>query len=303
MRKLFVSLFLAAVLIIAGMYAFTGSSRKVVNLLGLEIPYAQALRNLPDTSQWSRWWPWNEGAAPAGKISLAGYADTQVGLHWLDDGDTVLVLVRIIPAGNDSVSLAWEADLESGSKLLKRLRAAGKQARLEQDINSLLRAFGVYYSNPVTVYGMAPEVQKVKDTLLISARQSFDQYPDTRQIYQLIDRLQAFALQQDASVTGLPMYHIMHEGSAYQLMVALPVSKRLKEGGPFTMKRMVPGKLLVAEVQAGPAALPHLFQQFEQYKNDHSFVSPAIPFYQPVTNRLQEPDTTRWITRLCYPVF
>jgi hypothetical protein len=99
------------------------------------------------------------------------------------------------------------------------------------------------------------------------------------------------------------MYHVTGSGNAFEVMTALPISKLIEESATHHIKRMVDGHLLVAEVKAGPEVLKLLFRQFEQYKNDYRLVSPAIPYLQPITNRLQNPDTTQWITRMCYPIF
>jgi hypothetical protein len=43
-------------------------------------------------------------------------------------------------------------------------------------------------------------------------------------------------------------------------------------------------------------------QQLEYYLNEHRLRPPALPFQSLVTDRLVERDTTKWITRLYYPV-
>ena len=36
---------------------------------------------------------------------------------------------------------------------------------------------------------------------------------------------------------------------------------------------------------------------------DNALSSPAIPFESLVTNRMQEPDTSKWVTKIYYPGF
>jgi hypothetical protein len=40
----------------------------------------------------------------------------------------------------------------------------------------------------------------------------------------------------------------------------------------------------------------------ELYISDHERVPPAIPFLSLVTNRMLEPDSSKWITLIYYPV-
>jgi hypothetical protein len=69
------------------------------------------------------------------------------------------------------------------------------------------------------------------------------------------------------------------------------------------MKRMAPGNLLTADVQAGLSQLPVLFENFEQFKSDHRFTATAMPYQVLVTDRRAEQDTAKWITQFCYPIY
>jgi hypothetical protein len=41
----------------------------------------------------------------------------------------------------------------------------------------------------------------------------------------------------------------------------------------------------------------------KNYVEDNKKTSPAIPYQSLITNRLTETDTTKWVTKLYYPVF
>ena len=66
---------------------------------------------------------------------------------------------------------------------------------------------------------------------------------------------------------------------------------------------MVPGKILVAEVKGGAYTADEALRQLTMYMDDNHLVSPAIPFQSLVTERSKEPDTTKWITKIYFPVF
>ena len=65
---------------------------------------------------------------------------------------------------------------------------------------------------------------------------------------------------------------------------------------------MLPGTALTTEVKGGPAAIRTAFLQLENYITDYQREAPLIPFESLVTDRLHEKDTSRWITRIYYPV-
>lgn len=273
--------------------------------IGAALPLV--LRQLPDTAHWQKWWPWpslpGRQQSDESTVVLKGVSDTQLLLLWCEGKDSIPVEVRMTSKGNDTSLIIWSSAIEAGNNPVKRVQAFARSQRLKNDIQTLLTAFGVYASNPLHAYGFSPEYTEVKDTMLISTKAHFSTYPVTDEIYGLFESLEKYAVSKGAKVSGLPMYNIVAASSGYDIMAALPIDRLIADAGLFKIKRMVDGHLLATEVKAGPAQLQQLFVQFEQYKADHQLVSPAIPYLQPVTNRLQQPDTAQWITRMCYPIF
>ena len=269
--------------------------------------YSMAIRQLPDTVLWKRWWPWSEpgkeGNQPEGTIRLKGFSDTQLVLDWEEHGVFIPVAVTLSSKGNDSTILLWSAGWEVGANPIARISEFARGRRLRNDMQTLLAAFSIYASNPENVYGFKPVYTKVTDTLLISTKSTFTVEPGLKEIYGMFGSLEKYVVANGATITGQPMYHVTGSGNAFEVMTALPISKLIEESGSYRIKRMVDGHLLVAEVKAGPEVLKLLFRQFEQYKNDYRLASPAIPYLQPITNRMQNPDTAQWITRMCYPIF
>jgi hypothetical protein len=104
--------------------------------------------------------------------------------------------------------------------------------------------------------------------------------------------------------TGFPMLNIYKTDSVnYLTRVAIPVDKKLPSSGNISYKWMLGGgNILVTDVRGGPFSIDSAFQQLEYYVHDYNRTSPAIPFQSLVTDRSKVPDTTKWITRLYYPV-
>ncbi len=89
----------------------------------------------------------------------------------------------------------------------------------------------------------------------------------------------------------------------YEAMVALPTKSDLLSTGNFQLKKMVLGKILMAEIKGGEHTIIKGEEELTNYVNDYKKISPAIPFQSLVTNRQQESDTSKWVTRLYYPIF
>jgi hypothetical protein len=86
-------------------------------------------------------------------------------------------------------------------------------------------------------------------------------------------------------------------------MVAIPTKTDLPSEGNFSLKKMVLGNILMAEVKGGMYTILKGEEEMTNYVNDYKKTAPAIPFQSLVTNRLVETDTSKWITRLYYPIF
>ena len=120
----------------------------------------------------------------------------------------------------------------------------------------------------------------------------------------MVDELRAYILQQGAKETGYPMLNVFTKDSInYLVKVALPVSKALPSSGTMSYRWMLPGgNILITEVKGGPEEIKRAYRQVELYISDFQRVAPAIPFESLVTDRRAEKDSTKWITRIYYPV-
>jgi hypothetical protein len=65
---------------------------------------------------------------------------------------------------------------------------------------------------------------------------------------------------------------------------------------------MILGYILVGEVKGGMVTVAAAEKRMADYAFDHQKTAPAIPFQSLITDRMQEKDTGKWITRIYYPV-
>jgi hypothetical protein len=91
--------------------------------------------------------------------------------------------------------------------------------------------------------------------------------------------------------------------NTYKTMVAIPITKAILPASNQFIKRMVKGNILVMEKKGGPFIIKSSQDMLAQFVSDHGLTSPAIPFQKLMTNRLTEPDTSKWITKFYYPIY
>lgn len=211
----------------------------------------------------------------------------------------------LIPVRNDSTLVTWAADA-GNRNFFTRIPGFMYQKQLANKLSVALDSIKKFTSNTVNTYGMNIIQTSTKDTALITTKFTTTTYPTYQEIYSYIDKLKSFISSKNAKVAGYPMLNITTSDSAsYRCMVAVPVDRIIETGynSPITFVRMIPGQFLTAEVTGGPYTIKHAHQMMQLYFQDYKRTSMAIPFEYLVTDRLNETDTSKWITRVYAPVY
>lgn len=175
----------------------------------------------------------------------------------------------------------------------------------EDYLEALITNIDLKSKDSRNVYGLYFKETTLLDSTLITIQKKSASFPSTKDIYQLIDVLEKYMKQHDARPTNKPMLNIREFENNYQIMVALPINKELPNTSEIKTKRMLAGgKFIVSDVCSGGM---RTFEQYEKnmenFIQDYSYISPAIPFQSLLTNRMTEKDTGKWNTKLFYPVF
>lgn len=176
--------------------------------------------------------------------------------------------------------------------------------QLQQQVGALLASLKKKYDGEELVYGLKVEMNRVKDSAMISTRTMLNHYPSVKEIYEMADAIQTYIKANGGKASNPPMLHVYKEGAnQYLVMVAVPTQTQVPGNETFLQKRMLAnGYILVSEVTGGNTAIKQGEAAMKQYVMDHQKSSPAIPFQMLLTDRRAEPDTSKWKTRLYYPV-
>lgn len=211
--------------------------------------------------------------------------------------------VLMIPQGNDTTIILWEASMDGGTNPISRLKAYFAASSKKNSFQEVLKTYQSYVSVTENVYAFPIVTEQVKDTILITSRKVFASAPSNDQIYSLINNLKAYTTANNITLSNAPMLNVtMLDSNHYQCTVALPINKPLRDTGDMFIRKMVPGKILVQTIQGGPATIAYAFTRLQDYYRQHKLVSPAIWFESLITDRQQEKDTLKWITKIYYPI-
>jgi len=93
------------------------------------------------------------------------------------------------------------------------------------------------------------------------------------------------------------------DSATYTAQVGLPVDRALPQKGDISLKWMMKGgNILAGEVTGGQEQIEEAQKQMELYIGDYQRSIIAIPFQMLITDRTKEPDSSKWITMIYYPV-
>jgi hypothetical protein len=258
---------------------------------------------------WSKWLPTDSLASDliqyqGYQVKLGGATYTSVTFEALKDADVIFNEIGFVKDSVTKTKMSVISSVATGVNPFNRFRKWQMMKDYETVIDGLFQQLINFAEDKKNIYGVDITDGRIPDSLFISTRKTFNHHPTEAETYQLIDQLTAYSNSQNARQVNPPMMHVEQiDSSHFEIMVALPVDKVINNQGDFLFKQMVKGNTLIAEVRGGRATINNGLKALEQFKTDYQFTSPAISFELMITDRRAEPDTSKWVTHLYYPVF
>ena len=306
MKKIIIILLTIAALAIAGIFIFIPSKIKVSSAIVVHANDLASHRILMDEANWAKWWP-NEKAF---QLDKTNFKLTQKMLNGFEleisgSDETVASRLMIIPMVSDSITLSWSCNIVSGNNPLKRISGYRTASTIKKDLDKLLKSLGSFLSDQKNIYGFEITEEKVTDSVLISTRKTFDHYPDEFETEEMIQKLRSYIKKNNAKEMNYPMLHVKELDSLhFDAMTAIATDIKLPDNSEFASKMVLKGgNLLEAPITGGHATIRKGFIEYENAMREYSWTSPAIPYQLIITDRIKERDTSKWVTKLCYPIF
>jgi hypothetical protein len=314
MKKWLIVFLLMLAIVIAAIYIFIPKKIEVSKTAYINVASDIANRNVSQESRWINWWPGKSsienttikpGYFVCNEISykIIHTSMNAVEVLILPKDDTLKSTILIIPLTQDSTAVHWKGVIETGYNPFKKIQYYQQAKIMQKCMNDIFKTLQSFLEKKENMYSIPIERSIVTDTILVTIKANSVHYPTTTEVYNLISSLKQYIFLEGAKETNYPMLHILKaDSNRFETMVAIPINKVIKNKGNFAFKRMVPGIILVAEIRGGSHSIKKAFAEMEIYIKDYELASPAIPFESLVTNRMNEPDTTKWITRIYYPI-
>jgi hypothetical protein len=304
MKKILVAFIILLIVCVAGVYVLIPSTLIISEISTMPASISGVYRFVGDKEMWPKWLKDSSDATDKNYTITNSFLNT-IDITVFNGKDSLKSKMSLFPIASDSALIQWQCDMPSGSDPFARISSYNHAVQLKKDMKRLMHYLKTFTEKDINIYGLDVHESSIKDTLLISTQTDVWHYPSTQDIYALIDKLKSFAAKSNLQVTGYPMYNVTAiSDDTMRLMTALPVNKEVREqAGSVSPVRMVPGRFLITQVTGGTETVKNAFVQMRLYFADHNRTSMAIPFAYLVTDRTQETDTSKWITKIYCPVY
>ncbi|WP_143075741.1 GyrI-like domain-containing protein [Parafilimonas terrae] len=307
MKKLTVAILVVLLLVFAIIYFLIPPQFTVSNTILLKANPNSIYRCLSNEAKWEKILE-EEGSAdnPKQKIKIGKKLMGSMEVQIKDKGSSFPGLIEILALKNDSAAIKWTLNVERGPGLFKRIQNYFIAKKLKNSTAGILGNVKKFLEKTENIYDIQVQMVSIKDTLLVAIKTTSKNYPGLQEVYGRIDKLQNYATANGAVQTGYPMLSVRTGDSInFEIITGLPISKDLKGSGIILHKEMPStGRMLATnEIKGGPYTIKKAFNNLEDFFEDHKFISPAVPFESLITNRMQEKDTSKWVTKIYYPVY
>ncbi|TAL40612.1 MAG: hypothetical protein EPN92_14360 [Chitinophagaceae bacterium] len=306
MKRFYLLLLILIAAAILFTYVFIPSKIDIRSVAESSMNSKAAYRFLLEENNWTKWWP----GPKAFYFNNTNFWITKKKLNSFEmqlvyKKDSVINNLEMIPLSGDSTEYTWSCEIESGNDPLTRWKQYFKALHIKKNLDTLIYSLKNSTDKEENVYGFKVQKIKVTDSVLISTRSLFNHYPDEKETGSMVQKLKDYIKTQKAVEKNFPMLNVNQTGpDNYEAMVAIATDKKLPETKDFTPKLVLKGgNILEAEFKGGPIATRKAFTEFENYKLEMQYISPAIPYQLMIIDRAKESDTTKWVTKFYYPVF
>jgi hypothetical protein len=269
-------------------------------------------RQLTNENSWVKWWPGKTGVKD-GKTTLElrdfVFQINQVYPNSFEmstnsNKDAAITLLSIRPETNNSVTVTLKCQISLSKSPVERIRLLMTSSKLKESFKTILQKLAGHFEQTKNLYDLDIKETTVAFEFFSATSRTLTHDPSTSEVYQMVDEIKSFIKGSGGNEIGFPMLHVEGLGkNEYFVQVAIPTDRALSLVGDIKTKWMLKGgHILTGKVVGDRKEIANGIKQMQNYIQDHQKSTMAMFFEYLITNRLQEPDSTKWITELYFPV-
>ena len=260
-------------------------------------------------NNWLKWWPGEKDlknrSFSYNGIKYTFEKKTNSGLYLnINDGKRTLKgEMLFFPIDMAKTKLTFNIDSINWNGTINPISRYLEYRKINSEVTKILYSFYNYMNDPKQVYGYEIHLSKVKDSVMLVSLTTLNQYPSPIIIEKMVLDIKQQIKAQNGIETNYPMLNVNQLGKEnYQVMVAIPTNKVLKPGKNTVVNKMILGNILEAKIIGGSNTIQDAFNQIKIFMKDYRLSSPAIPFESMITDRSKQPDSSKWVTKIYYPI-
>jgi len=315
MIKKILALILVGLLLLTGIYIFIPTKLTVSKNVIIHCSINGANRFLLNEHKWVKWWPGHsldsyDTSTIKKKFNHNGYSFTvshstynRISINASKNNIRINTILNIFPLSKDSIITQWQCSFTSSINPIKRIAEYHEARNIKETMTDLLFNLKFFLDKKSNVYGVDINEIISKDSTLVAIKLVTSNYPATQEIYLLVKKLHNYIEYQKAIETNYPMLNVKKTSdNKFETMVAIPVNKKLEGQGQIFPSRFVPWKTMTAVVEGGNWTIKQATQQMQLFIQDYNRTPYAISFESLITDRSLQPDTLKWISKICQAV-
>lgn len=306
MKKILIGLVILGAISLGALYLVIPGKMKMSASISIHAALPGVSRSLYDSNNWKKFWPTKTPFALDNRDYLIkGKFFNAFNIDIASDKDTLSSIINLLLIRTDSINVNWSSEQITSSNPFNRFVQYRQGIATEKNMKKILTRMKEFMEQTTNIYGFDIKQTIVTDSALISTRRVLDHQPTVKDIGGMIQSLKKYITEHNAAEQNFPMLNVLQIDSAhYEVMTAIAVDRQLPLTNDFAPKFLLKGgNMLEGEIKGGPTRIETALKEFENYRSDYKFPAPAKPYQLLITDRLKEPDTTKWMTRLYYPIF
>lgn len=298
-------------LFLAGSYYFIPEKLLISREITANSNQSGVFRLLSNHTNWENWWPGKiidkdndsvfEFKGHEFKLNDIRYNALSIIIQTNQHADTSIL--HMMPLGADSSKIVWDALMSTGNNPFLKISQYLKAKKLRNSLDMILDTLQSFISKRENIYGFNIKEEQVKIEYVVSTKKVFSKYPETEAIYEMINSIKKYISQSQAMEEDYPMVNITVRDNGYLAQVGIPVDREIPQKDQFFLKRLLKnGNILVAEMKGGRSVSDSAMKKMELFASDHRLFNIALPFLSLITDRTKEKDSSKWVTKIYYPV-
>ncbi|MET3979372.1 hypothetical protein ABIB62_001958 [Mucilaginibacter sp. UYP25] len=311
MKKPFLISFCILLLAFISIYFIIPQKIKTTHIVQIDATDVNVAKFLVNKKPWDKWWPGKHSASNPDLFTYNGIEfllqkNTNSGIDVIIDpkGINLTGNISYLASSDEVCKVTWVTQTMSELNPISRVTGYLKIKQETKNIDSILSRFKQFMQQDSNIYGITVAAEKIKFPIVIATTTNTTSYPSVKIIYAAIADLKTQVSGQNAMELDSPMVNIHQVDNGYQVMVAIPINKLITPSkGSVINKLPKGGNLLTTQVKGGFHTVEIAFNQLKKFQENKGLKSPAMPYGSLLTNRLREPDSAKWVTKIYYPSY